>query len=141
MIERAWKDEVQGVAGNRPILFVAEGLLQYLQGPQVERLVTTLAGTFPGSEAILEVISPLAAAISEMAAVTPRTVGVRAHCGISASCHDLERWSATHPGRERAVLRSPLVALAMASAFPPAPPDTETDANRSPAVRELPDSS
>src|SRR5512135_872953 len=42
-----------------PILFLAEGVLVYLEEADVRRLVQTLAGCFPGAELVCEVYSPV----------------------------------------------------------------------------------
>jgi methyltransferase (TIGR00027 family) len=51
----AWMDLVEK-AGKRPVLFMAEGLLMYLDAGKVKDLILTLQSRFPGSELVCEVV-------------------------------------------------------------------------------------
>jgi O-methyltransferase involved in polyketide biosynthesis len=53
-----WMDALASQAG-RHILFLAEGVLVYLEEADVRRLVQALSSHFPGSELVCEVYSPV----------------------------------------------------------------------------------
>jgi O-methyltransferase involved in polyketide biosynthesis len=91
VVRDAWHPAIQRLAGDRPILFVAEGLLQYFESAVVRRLLTELADAFPDAEALVEIISPIAMAVSRWQP-SLRAVGVRARWGL-ADARRLEDWS------------------------------------------------
>lgn len=54
--DHAWMDEVDK-DGPRPVMFLAEGLLMYLEPEKVRALVVELCERFPGSELVCEVVN------------------------------------------------------------------------------------
>ncbi len=58
VLEFSWMDALSDQAG-KPILFLAEAVLVYLEEADVKRLLQTLAGRFPGAELVCEVYSPV----------------------------------------------------------------------------------
>ena len=52
----AWMERVQSEQDGRDILFVAEGLFQYLEEADVKAVVRDLRRRFPGSELVVEVL-------------------------------------------------------------------------------------
>jgi len=56
VLDFSWMDEVKA-AGRQQHMFMAEGLLMYLQEDQVRSLLLKLLETFPGSELVAEVTS------------------------------------------------------------------------------------
>jgi methyltransferase (TIGR00027 family) len=76
---------------ERPTLFLAEGVLQYLPRRDVERLLGEITRRFPASEMLLEVISPLAVAIASCSPTLTRA-GLRPRWGLR-SMRMLERWA------------------------------------------------
>ncbi|MEO6027154.1 MAG: class I SAM-dependent methyltransferase [Candidatus Binatia bacterium] len=86
-----WRTDVLRLATGRPLLFIAEGVLQYFEPPEVQRLLTSLAENFPEAEALVEAISPLAMAASRWQP-SLRAVGVRARWGIGRAS-TIEDWS------------------------------------------------
>jgi methyltransferase (TIGR00027 family) len=56
VFDYAWMDQVTKI-GNRPVLFMAEGVFMYLDGEKVKDLVLTLQSRFPGSELVCEVVT------------------------------------------------------------------------------------
>ena len=56
VFEYAWMDEVAKI-GNRPVLFMAEGVFMYLDGKKVKDLILKLQSRFPGSELVCEVVT------------------------------------------------------------------------------------
>ncbi len=76
------------VPRNRPVLFIAEALLSYLEEHEVKAVVRTIAERFPGSELIAEVTSlpdRAASAAGAVKKIPPAKWGV-------ASLGDLETW-------------------------------------------------
>ncbi len=57
VLDFAWMEALSSQAG-KPILFLAEAVLVYLEDADVKRLVQSLAGRFPGAELVCEVYSP-----------------------------------------------------------------------------------
>lgn len=60
VLDFSWMDALAGRADERgrPILFLAEAMLVYLEGADVKRLVQTLAARFPGTELACDAYSP-----------------------------------------------------------------------------------
>jgi len=54
VFDAAWMDQIEAV-GQRPVLFMAEGLFMYLDPDKVRALVPALQARFPGSELVCEV--------------------------------------------------------------------------------------
>jgi len=58
VLDFSWMDALSDQAG-KPILFLAEAVLVYLEEADVKRLVQTLARRFPGAGLVCEVYSPV----------------------------------------------------------------------------------
>src|SRR5512136_1650830 len=58
VLDLSWMDALSGQAG-KPILFLAEAVLVYLEEADVKQLVQALAGRFPGAELVCEAYSPV----------------------------------------------------------------------------------
>jgi O-methyltransferase involved in polyketide biosynthesis len=56
-LEDAWLDAVSA-HGQRPFLFLAEGVFMYFEEAQVKRLVLTLRDRFPGAELVFDAFDP-----------------------------------------------------------------------------------
>lgn len=56
VFDYTWMDQVEKM-GKGPILFMAEGLLMYLEPRKVRELILTLQSRFPGSELVCEVVT------------------------------------------------------------------------------------
>ena len=56
VFDYAWMDQVAKI-GNRPVLFMAEGVFMYLDGEKVKELILKLQSRFPGSELVCEVVT------------------------------------------------------------------------------------
>lgn len=56
VFDYAWMDQVATI-GNRPVLFMAEGVFMYLDGAKVKDLILKLQSRFPGSELVCEVVT------------------------------------------------------------------------------------
>ncbi len=52
-----WMDTVASATGERPLLFLAEGLLMYLDPVQVQSLILKMQSRFPGCELVAEVVN------------------------------------------------------------------------------------
>ena len=90
ILDLYWIAEISS-APERPTLFIAEGILQYLPRADVEHLIRELSRRFSGTEMLLEIISPLAASLSILYPTLSRT-GLRARWGLS-SARELEAWA------------------------------------------------
>jgi methyltransferase (TIGR00027 family) len=58
VLEDAWLEAVSA-HGQRPFLFLAEGVFMYFQEAQVKSLVLTLRDRFPGAELVFDTYSPI----------------------------------------------------------------------------------
>jgi len=58
VFDTGWMEQVKSY-GERPALFVAEGLLMYLDAEKVKALVLALQARFPGSELVCEVVNSM----------------------------------------------------------------------------------
>ena len=58
VLDLSWMDALSGQAG-KPILFLAEAMLVYLEEADVKRLVQALAERFPGAELVCEAYAPV----------------------------------------------------------------------------------
>jgi O-methyltransferase involved in polyketide biosynthesis len=58
VLDFSWMDALNGLAG-KDILFLAEGVLVYLDEADVKRLVQALTERFPGAELVCEAYSPV----------------------------------------------------------------------------------
>ena len=86
MLDFSWMDALSSQPG-RPILFLAEAVLVYLEEDNVKRLVQALAGNFPGAELACEVYSPVVLRLH------PRPAAVaQPHWGLKKD-RDIEAWA------------------------------------------------
>jgi O-methyltransferase involved in polyketide biosynthesis len=58
VLDFSWMDALSGRAG-KPVLFLAEAMLVYLEEADVKRLVQALVERFPGAELVCEAYSPV----------------------------------------------------------------------------------
>src|SRR5512136_2780168 len=92
VLDFSWMDALSGQAGKRgqpgwPILFLAEGMLVYLEEADVKRLVQALAKRFPGAELVCEAYSPV------VIRAHPRPQAVaQPHWGLKDD-RDVEAWA------------------------------------------------
>ena len=56
VLDFSWMDMIEK---NRPVLFIAEGLLHYLEESDVKDLMAELESNFPNSEFVFEIYSPM----------------------------------------------------------------------------------
>lgn len=86
VLDFSWMDALSDQAG-RPILFMAEAMLVYLEDADVKRLVQALAERFPGAELACEAYSPFVIRFH------PRPAAVaQPHWGLKDD-RDLEAWA------------------------------------------------
>jgi methyltransferase (TIGR00027 family) len=90
MLDSAWLDTVSAHR-QRPFLFLAEGVLMYLEEAQVKSLVLTLREHFPGAELAFDAFSPFFDWANNLR-VTLTKVGARSEWALKHG-KDLERWS------------------------------------------------
>lgn len=91
VFEEAWLDEISR-RGPRPILFLAEGIFPYFEEQQVRSLVLRLRERFPGSDLLLDAMTPFMIRADNMhLALTG--MEARLHWGLKKA-RDLERWGA-----------------------------------------------
>jgi methyltransferase (TIGR00027 family) len=89
VLDNAWLSAVSAHR-QRPFLFLAEGVLMYLEEAQVRSLVLTLKEHFPGAELAFDAFSPFFVWANNRR-VTRTKVGARCHWALKHS-QDLERW-------------------------------------------------
>lgn len=86
VLDFSWMDALKDQA-HRPILFLAEAVLVYLEEAEVKRLVQMLARRFPGAELVCEAYSPV------VIRHHPRPVAVaQPHWGLKND-RDVEAWA------------------------------------------------
>jgi len=90
VLDSAWLDAVSEHR-QRPFLFLAEGVLMYLEEAQVRSLVLSLKEHFPGAELAFDAFSPLLSWANNLR-VTLTKVGARSYWALRHG-QDLERWS------------------------------------------------
>jgi methyltransferase (TIGR00027 family) len=88
-LDSSWLDAVNGHR-RRPFLFLAEGVLMYLEEAQVKSLVLTLKEHFPGAELVFDAFSPFFVWANNRR-VTRTHVGVRSNWALKRG-QDLESW-------------------------------------------------
>jgi O-methyltransferase involved in polyketide biosynthesis/protein-S-isoprenylcysteine O-methyltransferase Ste14 len=89
ILDSAWMDAV--AAEGRPVFFIAEGVLPYLEGADVRRLTVALAERFPGSELGFDAINRFSVWIHKFHPAI-RKAGVRLGWALE-NVKELESWS------------------------------------------------
>jgi len=89
VLDSTWLDAIS-VHQQRPLLFLAEGVLLYLEEAQVKSLVLTLKEHFPGAELVFDGFSPFLSWANNLR-VTLTKVGARSHWALKDG-KDLEQW-------------------------------------------------
>ena len=89
VLDSAWLDTVSAHR-QRPFLFLAEGVLMYLEEAQVKSLVLTLKEHFPGAELVFDAFSPFFSWANNLR-VTLTKIGARSYWALKRS-KDLKRW-------------------------------------------------
>jgi methyltransferase (TIGR00027 family) len=90
VLDSAWLNAVSAHR-QRPLLFLAEGVLMYFEETQVKLLVLTLKEHFPGAELAFDAFSPFFGWANNRR-VSRTQVGARCHWALKHG-KDLERWS------------------------------------------------
>jgi len=90
VLDSAWLDTVSA-HGQRPFLFLAEGVFMYFEGAQIKSLVLMLRDHFPGAELVFDAFSPFFSWANNLR-VTLTKVGARSYWALKHG-QDLERWS------------------------------------------------
>ncbi len=90
VLEDAWLDTVSA-HGQRPFLFLAEGVLMYFEEAQVKSLVLRLHERFPGAELVFDAFSPFMR-WGHNSRVKRTGIGAPLHWGLKRG-QDLEQWS------------------------------------------------
>jgi len=89
VLDRAWLDTVSA-HGQRPFLFLAEGVFMYFEGAQVKSLVLTLRDRFPGAELVFDSYSPIHVWRHNLQTSTSK-INLRVHWGIWHG-QEIEGW-------------------------------------------------
>jgi O-methyltransferase involved in polyketide biosynthesis len=79
VLEPGWMDGL-AVATREPLLFIAEGVLQYLDPSEIHAVLGALSTRFPGAEMLFDASSPAAVALSRLLPSLRRT-GARPRWG------------------------------------------------------------
>jgi O-methyltransferase involved in polyketide biosynthesis len=94
VLEEAWL-EVVCVHGQRPFLFLAEGVFMYFEGAQVKPLVLKLRNRFPGAELVFDAYSPIHVWRHNFQTSASK-INMRVSWGIWHG-QDIEEWDAASP--------------------------------------------
>ena len=89
VLDSVWLDTVSAHR-QRPVLFLAEGVLMYFDEAQVKSLVLTLKEHFPGAELVFDAFSPFFSWANNLR-VTFTKIGARSYWALKRS-KDLKRW-------------------------------------------------
>ena len=89
--------------GERPFLFLAEGVFAYFEEAQVKSLVLTLLNRFPGSEMVFDVFSPFGVWEFSLA-VSRSKLSARLHWGIW-HIQEIEGWGDPSTSRRAGGIR------------------------------------
>jgi O-methyltransferase involved in polyketide biosynthesis len=84
MLEISWLDEVARL--NKPVIFLAEGVLPYFSSGDVKPLLMAMAARFPGGELVFDALSPLMNWFHNQTSSVLKRSGTRV------------RWNAKNPG-------------------------------------------
>lgn len=85
--DRAWLDTL---SAQRPVLFLAEGVLMYFEESQVKSLVLALRERFPGAELVCDAFSPFLVRMNNRR-IARTKMGARYYWGLKRG-KDLESW-------------------------------------------------
>lgn len=92
MFETAWMDELLERYPGHRFAFIMEGVLMYLQEPDIQGLFRNLAQRFPGGELHFDAVSPWMARNSKMHdSIREYGDDVRFHWGLGG-LRDIESW-------------------------------------------------
>lgn len=92
VLESAWMDDMSA-HGERPFLFLAEGVFMYFEEDQVRSLVLALRERFPGAELVFDAFSPLLVRANNLRFRLSRTkIAAHYRWGLRRGA-DLERWA------------------------------------------------
>jgi O-methyltransferase involved in polyketide biosynthesis len=94
VLDRTWL-EVVSAHGQRPFLFLAEGVFMYFEGTQVKSLVLTLRDHFPGAELVFDAYSPIHVWRHNLQTSTSK-ISFLTHWGIWHG-QELEGWGSASP--------------------------------------------
>ena len=94
VLDRAWLEAVSAY-GQRPFLFLAEGVFMYFEGTQVKSLVLTLRDHFPGAELVFDAYSPIHVWRHNLQTSTSQ-IDLRVHWGIWRG-QEIEGWGNASP--------------------------------------------
>lgn len=86
-----WIPMIKKLIGQRPVLFIAEGLLMYFPEAEVKRLLLKISEEFAGSEMLLEAMSPLIASHTKYHPAVSKTRAT--FKWGTRSLRALEKWS------------------------------------------------
>jgi len=89
VLDNAWLEAVSA-HGQRPFLFLAEGVFMYFEGAQVKSLVLTLRDRFPGAELAFDAYSPIHVWRHNLQTSTSK-INLRVHWGIWHG-QEIEGW-------------------------------------------------
>jgi len=91
VFDKAWLD-LLSVHGERPFLFLAEGVFMYFEEAQVKSLVLSLRDNFPGAELVCDAFSPFIVRANNLRFRFSRSnISARYHWGLK-NCKDVESW-------------------------------------------------
>ena len=89
VFDSVWLDTVS-IHGQRPFLFLAEGVLMYFEESQVKSLFITLRDCFPGAELVCDAFSPYMVWLNNLR-ISRTKIGARYHWGLRRG-KDVEMW-------------------------------------------------
>ncbi|HKS99528.1 MAG TPA: class I SAM-dependent methyltransferase [Rugosimonospora sp.] len=89
--DEAWLDRLPAAARDRPLLFVAEGVLQYLPESGVRAVVLTLTGRCPGAELVLDALGAFTVGNTRLNPTVAQTGSVF-RWGLN-DCAEMESWA------------------------------------------------
>jgi O-methyltransferase involved in polyketide biosynthesis len=91
VLDFTWIDRINPFKQDRSVLFIAEGLFQYLPATEVKQIVLTIQQRFPTSEIMMEVLGTFMVNNPKLTKTVART-GARFQWGVD-DCQELETWA------------------------------------------------
>jgi O-methyltransferase involved in polyketide biosynthesis len=86
-----WTEQIARVKQDRAVLFIAEGLFQYLPEVEVKQIILNIQQRFPNSEIIMEVLGKFMVKNTQLTRAVAKT-GAIFQWGVN-DCKELESWA------------------------------------------------
>jgi O-methyltransferase involved in polyketide biosynthesis len=90
-LDFTWMEQIAEMKQHQAVLFIAEGLFQYLQEVDVKQIILTIQQRFPQSEIVMEVLGKFMVNNTKLTRTVAKT-GAMFQWGVN-DCKELESWA------------------------------------------------